>query len=167
MKKSILILILFFIFLMIIKNDEKKEEIRIRIISNSNLEEDLILKREIKNFTCVFLEEMINDEKNIENIKIKIKNNINNLSNELIKLYKENISVSFENHFFKNKTYNGKIIEGGNYLTLLIKINNAKGDNWWGTIYPELFSINTEEKITYKSYILEILKGDKNVKKSR
>lgn len=157
MKKLFFICILLFLSLQIFKKEEPKE-IRVRVIPNSNSTSDLKIKEEVKKYLCIYLEDLINENDSLDEIKLKIKNNINNLESNLIKLYGDIIDVSFNSHKFKNKSVNNLIVDGGNYLTLLIKINKAKGDNWWGTIYPELFSISSDEKIEYKSYILEILK---------
>lgn len=161
MQKMYVIIILLLFGLGIGLVNEKKEninEIRVRVIPNSNSKEDIKIKNEVKEIVVVFLNDLLKNEEDIDKIKLKIDNNINILRSDLINLYGEEIKVSFCEHQFESKVDDGVIINGGKYLTLLVKINEAKGDNWWGTIYPELFKISSSEKIEYKSFILELIK---------
>lgn len=141
--KKLMILIVFIIAVIIFNN--KDNEIRVRIIANSNNKEDIEIKEKIKLEVIEFLDSIDGD------ITDYINNNINDLETELNKI--EKCSVTFENHIFMNKAYNDISIDNGEYLTLLIKINEAKGDNWWTTLYP----INDLDPTTikYKSWILE------------
>ena len=61
--------------------------------------------------------------------------------------------------FYPAKTFNGKFIPSGNYETLLIEIENAKGNNFWTLLYPEYFGYEFEEshEIEYRSYFYDKL----------
>lgn len=141
--KKLIVLIIFIIAMIIFNN--KGEEIRVRIIANSNAQEDILIKEKIKLEVIEFIEKIDGD------VKEYINNNIKELEIKLNKI--DNCIVTFENHIFMNKAYNDISIDNGEYLTLLIKIDEAKGDNWWTTLYP-VNDLNPTT-IKYKSWILE------------
>ena len=146
MKKLIGLIIVIVLFMFINKNDE----IRVRIIANSNSKEDLEIKGEIKSK----VEEFINTCN--EDYTTYIKDNIKYLKDELNEISK--CSVSFEKHIFMNKAYNDISLQNEEYMTLLVVIGEGLGDNWWTTLYP-LNDLNPTT-IKYKSWIKERIKND-------
>lgn len=146
MKKLIGLIIVIVLFMFINKNDE----IRVRIIANSNSKEDLEIKGEMKSK----VEEFINTCN--EDYTTYIKDNIKYLKDELNEISK--CSVSFEKHIFMNKAYNDISLQNEEYMTLLVVIGEGLGDNWWTTLYP-LNDLNPTT-IKYKSWIKERIKND-------
>ena len=131
-------IVVFFIF-------PKTEEIRVRIISNSNSNSDLIYKEEVVKY---FKEEILpfiefTDEYLKENYK-KIE--------EILKEKFDSITVEYGNHTFMNKTYNGSVVRNGTYKTLLVYIENALGPNWWGSIFDNALKKEGTDEIIYKWY---------------
>ncbi len=154
MKKVIFVIciIVFFCSLNI-----KSEEIRIRIIANSNSEVDQEIKKELS----IYLYENFElDFGNLSECDNYIKNNLENIKLLLNKKFK-NIDVSYENHIFYNKTYNNIVSNNEEYKTLLITIGDGVGENFWGVLYSDNF-IESTDTIYYKSFILELLKEGKN-----
>lgn len=146
MKKLIGLIIIVILFMLINKNDE----IRVRIIANSNSEEDLEIKSEIKNKVELFIN-LCDDD-----YETYINENIDYLNGELNKISK--CSVSFEKHIFMNKAYNDISLQNEEYMTLLVVIGEGLGDNWWTTLYP-LNDLNPTT-IKYKSWIIERIEND-------
>ena len=131
-------IVVFFIF-------PKTEEIRVRIISNSDDYSDQIYKEEVVEY---FIDEMLpliefTDEYLKENFK-KIE--------EILREKFERITVRYENHTFMNKTYNGSVVRNGTYKTLLICIENALGPNWWGSIFDGALQKEGTDEIIYEWY---------------
>ena len=140
-----------------------EDSIRIRIIANSNNIEDQVLKLKIKKQ----LEENLNNKlQNIQNVseaRINIKNNIP----EIEKIIKNNISnndyeIKYGINYFPEKELYGVTYKEGNYESLVIKLGEAKGNNWWCVLFPPLCMIDSEveengNKVEYKSKVLEIL----------
>lgn len=123
----------------------KDEEIRIRVISNSDNETDIKYKKEVVNYLKkeILPYIILNDEYLSSNYK-----NIESVLNENFK----NIKVKYEKHTFNNKTYNDSAIKDGVYKTLVIYIGEGKGSNWWGSIFNEKLFYESEDEVVYKWY---------------
>lgn len=147
MKKLLLILIIpVVLFFTCIKKDN---ELRVRVISNSNLEEDVIIKNKIKEELITYLDDIKNDS--YEEMVSYLTNNLNTINTNLNKIV--DCNVSLENHNFNNKTYNNRAIENDTYLTLLVVIEEGNGNNWWSTLYPNF--LPDSGQIEYKSWFYE------------
>lgn len=151
MRKWLLLICVVLFLGSLLFNDSDVEEIRIRVVANSNSEEDILLKEEI----VAFLYE--NYEFNFDSYSEcdeYIKNHLNMISNDLVEI-DDKIKVSYQMHNFYNKAYNDIALENGEYLTLLIEIDNATGDNYWGALYGNNVKEDTNT-IIYKSFFLEL-----------
>ena len=139
------------------------ESIRIRIIGNSNRVEDQILKLKVKNKIEESLNEKLKDVKDIEEARTNIKNNINNIDNILKNTLTNNsYEINYGTNYFPEKNLYGVTYKEGNYESLVIKIGEAKGNNWWCVLFPPLCMIDAQleenkENIEYKSKVLEII----------
>ena len=123
----------------------KNEEIRIRVISNSDSSYDISYKQEV----VIFLkEEMF---KNVKLTDDYFKKNYESIEKILNHKF-ENITVKYEKHTFVNKTYNGSALENGEYKTLLISIGDGLGSNWWGSIFDETLQYESDEEVKYEWY---------------
>ena len=121
------------------------EEIRIRVISNSDSEIDIIYKEKVVTFLKdeILLKEKLNDQYFEENYK-----NIENILNVEF----DDIVVKYENHTFVNKTYNGSAVENKEYKTLLILIGDGCGSNWWGSVFDETLQYESDSEVKYEWY---------------
>lgn len=152
MLKKILILCGFLLIIIcLISND--KEELRVRIIPKSNDETSLIIKEEVKEIVIIFLKETYDSVYNkfLEEIRL----NINSL-NEKLSYY--NAKASLENVSYYNKKIDGKLIKDNEVYSLLVEIEEALGDNWWGVIYPRFLEIESSDKVEYESYFIKKIK---------
>lgn len=152
-KKGIIALIGIFLIIcgfLIISNvlSSNNNELRIRILANSNSEEDLKEKEIVKNA----LEKILNESKNYDVDIIKDK-----LNSRLPENLSSKIEVERVNSYFPAKSYNGKFIPSGNYQTLLITIGEGKGSNFWTMLYPEYYHIEFEEnnEIEYRVWLFD------------
>ena len=152
-KKGIIALIDVFLIIcgfLIISNvlTSNNNELRIRILANSNSEEDLKEKEIVKNA----LEKILNESKNYDVDIIKDK-----LNSRLPENLSSKIKVERVNSYFPAKSYNGKFIPSGNYKTLLITIGEGKGSNFWTMLYPEYYHIEFEEnnEIEYRVWLFD------------
>ncbi|MGM9972351.1 MAG: stage II sporulation protein R [Anaeroplasmataceae bacterium] len=155
MKKYMFLLVsILLLVLIVIKINNDNEEIRVRIIPNSNTLEDLKQKEDVKLEIKSYLLTVY--DKDRETMINNINNSISELNSDLKEKYNE-ISVTLENHNFYNKEYNGNVIKNESVLTLLVKIGDYKGDNWWGSIYPTLLDVESTQEVEYKSILKEII----------
>lgn len=126
----------------------KEEELRLRIIANSNSAYDQSIKEEVKQYLKWYLGQDDNLNLNISDIQY-------GLSNQFIDL---NIKVERKKVSYEAKTYQNKIIPSGYYDTVLITIGKGEGKNFWTLLYPEFFNISFEEdhEVEYRSYIYDM-----------
>jgi stage II sporulation protein R len=123
----------------------KEDEIRVRVISNSDNSIDLKYKEEV----VVYLKENILQKAKITDQYLK--DNVDNIESELNLVF-DNIVCRYEPHTFVNKAYNGNVVENGTYNTLLVYIGEANGSNWWGTIFEGSLKKESTEIVEYEWY---------------
>ena len=144
MKKFFLMLLILVgvCFLFTVKEEK---EIRIRVIANSDSVIDQNYKKEIVSFLKT---EILT---NIELTNEYFEENYKTIEALLVCEF-ENIEVKYGKHTFKNKTYNDSAIKDGEYKTLLILIGEAKGKNWWGSIFDGKLNYESDNEVTYEWY---------------
>jgi len=156
MKKKgfLIIIILLFIWLVL---PEKNENIRVRVIANSDEKIDQIYKNEV----VKIMKSIIKCDDSYEDVE----NKMGVLEEELLEYGKEKdlkISVEFTKTKFPTKSLNDKVIEGGIFDTVLITIGKGEGKNYWSLLYPEYYGITFEdvesENIEVKFYLYEKIK---------
>ena len=137
-----------------------KESIRYRIVANSNNEIDQYNKLKANEVIFPIINDIMNNSNNIIEARKNINKNIPLIENSLNDLnikYK----VSFGQNYFPTKTYLNNTYSEGNYESLVIYLDEAKGDNFWCVMFPQLclIDINKEnlDKVVYKSYAKEII----------
>lgn len=121
----------------------KESVLRLHILANSDSSEDQELKLKVrdavlkecsKEFSaCDDLDEAIitakTDTKKIENIADKvIKDNGFDYSS----------TVYIGKSFFETREYDNFTLPAGTYNSLIIKLGNAKGHNWWCVVFPSV-----------------------------
>ena len=142
------------------KNDEviiPKSSIRYRIIANSNDKDDQILKLKINEEVLPIIIKSVNEVNNINDAKISIKNSIPNIK-KVLDNYNVGYQINYGNNYFPQKKYKNILYEQGNYESLVISLDKAKGDNFWCVLFPPLCLVDTNnENIEYESYVKNII----------
>lgn len=172
MKKAFLILAAIIMIFLISKTNYSEEiiipndSIRIRVIANSNSEYDQKLKKNVKHSIQKQLSEMLKDASDIDEVRKILKNNLGNIEYTVEKVFEKNkynnsFEVKYGYNFFPKKIYRGIEYNEGNYESIVIKIGESKGDNWWCVLFPPLCLMDEEEEkmedVEYKSFIKEII----------
>ncbi|MBE5821663.1 MAG: stage II sporulation protein R [Clostridiales bacterium] len=160
---------------------------RLHIIANSDSEYDQQLKLEVRDNILQYLSNK-NFKSKKETIEYicshleEINNIVSNTLNENNCIY--SFSTEITNSYFPTKHYSNISLPAGEYDCLKINLNNAKGQNWWCILYPNLCSTNvtisnnsnilleksiTSEtyniitnEVTYKFKIVELIQSLKN-----
>ena len=153
MKKILFLIIILFLCLII---PHKNNEVRVRIISNSNEQIDIdnkyivrdALVKIFKNYTFQNTDEFLTN-----NLNIVINDLKKELSDDIFCLLK----ISYKETYFPPKSKNNTFTPPGKYKTLLIEIDNAKGSNWWSVLYPEFFNVNYSDfkEVEFKWYFFD------------
>lgn len=152
MKKIIFIILFIFLFLIMIDDSSDSDELRFRVIANSDTSYDQELKMKVVRYLN---KEDINIDK-LELIKNKAQYII--LSNN----YSYNVSVTVKKQKYETKYYGNKIIQGGVYNSIVVTIGEGKGKNYWTILYPEYFGVSFEDintgNVTYDIWIVKKIK---------
>ncbi len=126
------------------------EAIRIRVIANSNSEYDQNMKLKVKEKVEKDMYILLKDTKNIEEARSLIKDNLNDVKNDIdITLQSENyklpFNVNFGLNYFPKKEFKGIVYDEGYYESLVVTLGEGLGDNWWCVLFPPLCMIEAEE----------------------
>lgn len=168
MKKVLVILAL--VILIIINKNNKDEliipdaSIRFRVIANSNTYEDIFEKNKLSKYLDKKVFEFIKDSKSVEEAKEQLLNNKTNISSIIDKYLLENkINMSYElnigKNYFPTKYYKGIKYSAGYYDSVVLKLGESMGLNWWCVIYPPLCLIDEENKdeVEYTTLVREVM----------
>lgn len=171
MKKTIYTIIFIMISYLLISNivaanadSIPNDAIRIRIIPNSNSEEDQEIKSKVKETVQTSMYQLLKDTKGSDNARTTIKNNLDLIDLQVKKVleqekYKLGYTINFGYNYFPEKTYKGITYEEGMYESLLITLGKGEGDNWWCVLFPPLCLLEAEEstEVEYKTFVGELI----------
>lgn len=120
-----------------------EEAIRLRILANSDSDEDQALKRKIRDEVnkeiTVWVEKLTSIEAARELIQSRLPEIEKIVQSVLVKENKEQeFSVDFDNVSFPTKMYGSYIYPAGDYEAILITLGEGKGANWWCVLFPPL-----------------------------
>jgi stage II sporulation protein R len=120
-----------------------EEAIRLRILANSDSDEDQALKRKIRDEVnkeiTVWVEKLTSIEAARELIQSRLPEIEEIVQSVLVKENKEQeFSVDFDNVSFPTKMYGSYIYPAGDYEAILITLGEGKGANWWCVLFPPL-----------------------------
>lgn len=141
-----------------------EETIRLRVLANSNSIEDQRIKMEVAKKVKENLSEILNDVVDIKDARMKIINNLDEIEKDVKDTLQKNdtslnYKINFGKNYFPSKNYKGINYEEGNYESLLVSLNQGKGDNWWCVLFPPLCLLEAEEStdVEYKLLVKEII----------
>lgn len=120
-----------------------EEAIRLRILANSDSDEDQALKRKIRDEVnkeiTVWVEKLTSIEAARELIQSRLPEIEKIVQSVLLKENKEQeFSVDFDNVSFPTKMYGSYIYPAGDYEAILITLGEGNGANWWCVLFPPL-----------------------------
>ena len=128
----------------------KNSELRLRIVANSNNEDDQAVKIEVKEFVKEYLEKNGIDKLDLTTLEDELNQHF--LNNQIV--------VERTKSNYEAKSYNGRFVQAGSYDTILITIGEGKGKNFWTLLYPEFFDISFEDdhEVEYRSFFFDLFK---------
>jgi len=169
--KKIIILGLSVISILILITNVKRDEIvipdeaiRLRVIANSDTPYDQSIKVKVKNYMEENISILLKDENNIEDARTIIKDNIVNLEtgiNNLLEKEKYDLgfTINYGYNYFPEKEYKGITYKSGEYESVVVKLGEGNGCNWWCVLFPPLCLLEAEEsdEVEYKFFVQELL----------
>ncbi|WP_019243217.1 MULTISPECIES: stage II sporulation protein R [Bacillus] len=119
------------------------EAIRLRILANSDSDEDQAVKRAIRDEVNANITEWVKDLTSLDEARRVINNHLPDIQNIADRYVKEHglsqaVSVEFGQAKFPTKLYGQYLYPAGEYEAIVIKIGEAKGANWWCVLFPPL-----------------------------
>ncbi len=172
MKKIIIFLafvLIFYLFvsdLMVQGLEIPDDAIRIRVVPNSNSENDQEIKNKVKEELQSSMYEVLKDSKTSSEAEKIINENLNKIDKDINNLlikekYNKGYVLNYGYNYFPKKEYKGITYEEGYYKSLLVTLGEGKGDNWWCVLFPPLCLIE-EDNTEYKSLAKQILEEFSN-----
>lgn len=116
---------------------------RFHILANSNSEEDQTLKLKVRDKVIEYMSSLSYSGLTKEEAIVLTQANLNNIQ----KLVQDTIhsegynyiaNIEIGNFYFPTKIYGNISLPAGNYDALRITIGEAKGENWWCSLFPPL-----------------------------
>ena len=145
----------------------KDESIRLRILANSNTIEDQRIKMEVAKSVQKELYELLKYTKDVKEARTIILDNLDTIKKEVETTLQNNDTslnyrVNYGKNYFPSKNYKGINYNAGEYESLLVSINQGKGDNWWCILFPPICLLEAEEtgndnSVEYKFFIKDII----------
>lgn len=151
LKKIFSIIILFVLFFLVTAysyasniSDGLAEDIfRLHILANSDSDEDQALKLKVRDAIIEYMKQLTNDiedKQSVINLSQAHINDFKNIAKQVIEEngYSYDVTIEIGNFYFPTKYYGNISLPAGNYDALKIEIGDAKGQNWWCSLFPPL-----------------------------
>lgn len=124
-------------------NSIPNQAIRLRILANSDTVQDQWLKRQIRDQIVNEMKTWVEQPKSINEARRLIQQRLpklNQLTEQTIARHGFHypVQLTFGTAPFPTKLYGDQVYSAGKYEALLVKIGQAKGDNWWCVLFPPL-----------------------------
>lgn len=120
------------------------EAIRLRILANSDKEEDQELKRLVRDRVNQTVTDWVENITEVEEARALISSRVPQLEELVAQVIEEEgdenaFHVEYgENVTFPMKLYGTYLYPAGEYEAILITLGEGKGDNWWCVLFPPL-----------------------------
>lgn len=120
-----------------------KEVFRFHVLANSDSRKDQELKMKVKEAVISYMKEELPDSESVEMTKEWARKHCSEIAKLSKKVIREegfsySASAKVTTCDFPDKTYGDITFPAGEYEALRIEIGEAKGQNWWCVLYPNL-----------------------------
>lgn len=124
-----------------------EEVFRFHVLANSDSEKDQKLKMKVKEEVIFYMKQELPDSDSVDTTKAWARENlqtIEQVADEVIRRegYDYGVHAEVTTCDFPQKTYGDITFPAGEYEALRIEIGEAKGQNWWCVLYPNLCFID-------------------------
>ncbi|TWD99488.1 stage II sporulation protein R [Neobacillus bataviensis] len=119
------------------------EAIRLRILANSDFEEDQAIKRKVRDAVNAQITVWVQDLTSMNEAKKVINGKLPEIQEIAEKVVHEqgsnqSVKVEFGKVNFPTKLYGQYLYPAGEYQAILITLGKGEGANWWCVLYPPL-----------------------------
>ena len=129
------------------QEDLAKEVFRFHVLANSDSEGDQSLKMQVKEAVIAYMKQELPESDSVEVTKKWARNHTDEIANLAEKVIQEEgysyaVKAEVTTCDFPEKTYGDITFPSGEYEALRIEIGEARGQNWWCVLYPNLCFID-------------------------
>lgn len=115
--------------------------LRLHIRANSDEADDQSVKLKVRDALLEAAGEMFSDDTELASAEHTAEINISELSAVANCVLIENgfdynASVSIGDEYFENRKYKDFTLPAGSYRSLIVKLGEGKGENWWCVVFP-------------------------------
>lgn len=119
------------------------EAIRLRILANSDFEEDQAIKRKVRDAVNAQISLWVQDLSSMQEARKVINAKLPEIQAIAEKVVREqesdqSVKVEFGKVQFPTKLYGQFLYPAGEYQAILITLGSGEGANWWCVLYPPL-----------------------------
>ena len=123
--------------------DLRHNVLRLHIIANSDSAEDQELKLKIRDRILETSGDIFSDDSDIKSAVKTAEGYLDSFKETANRVIAENgfdytVSVTLGDSYFGTREYDDFTLPAGEYESLIIKIGEAKGKNWWCVIFPQV-----------------------------
>ncbi len=117
--------------------------IRLHILASSDSEEDQTLKLHVRDMILGGIGEITSGAKTKEEAETMIAASLDDiceLATDAVRSYGSDatVSVTLTEEKYPRRSYGGVILPSGTYTSLRIMLGEAKGQNWWCVLFPDI-----------------------------
>lgn len=121
----------------------RSDVLRLHVIAASDSEADQTLKLKVRDAILTAGTDIFDGSVDVENAVKKITPKIKTLEETADKVIKENrfdydVAITIDKEYFTTRTYETVTLPAGEYLSLIVKIGEGKGKNWWCVMFPPM-----------------------------
>lgn len=159
-KNLIILFVLFAIFFMItaysyasnVSAGLADNIFRLHILANSDSEEDQALKLKVRDSILEYMKTLTEDTSDKQAVIEQSKKHTQDFKKIAETVIQENgydysVNIEIGNFYFPTKYYGNISLPAGNYDALKIEIGEAKGQNWWCSLFPPLCFVSVSSGI--------------------
>ena len=170
---GVLIAILITGLLVNAKKNEMQDELarqvfRFHVLANSDSEEDQALKMKVKEEIITYMKQELPESDSVETTKKWARENLSQIEEVAERIIAEEgyeylVKAEVTTCDFPDKSYGDITFPAGEYEALRIEIGQAKGQNWWCVLYPNLCFIDAVHAVVPdegKEDLKEVLEED-------
>lgn len=116
---------------------------RLHILANSDSEEDQTLKLKVRDAILEYMKTLtddMSDKQAVIELSRQHMQDFQEIAERVIfeNRYDYSVNIEIGNFYFPTKYYGNISLPAGNYDALKIQIGEAKGQNWWCSLFPPL-----------------------------
>lgn len=138
----------------------RESVLRLYVIANSDVSVDQNLKLAVRDAIINESEEIFDGTVTVDNAVEKITpeiDNIKEIAERVVENYgfDYNVDVSIDEEYFETRTYETVTLPAGKYLSLIVRIGEGKGKNWWCVMFPPMCVSAADEEDVLKTTLSE------------